>query len=167
MPFLVYHYNYNLLNQVNGGQIVHFSVSNSLIVASRCGQQLCLQPVPRRYPGSPLKPWQYAQLGLPWWCRKIWVYHNENLLSGVSYELVCNSGYYRAGKQAENFTCVSGPTTETNCYRMSISILSLYLFFFCACPCFSFSITSFVYLCYKHTRFGLVVWLGNRESYRV
>ena len=59
------HYNYNLLNQVNGGQIVHFSVSNSLIVASRCGQQLCLQPVRRRYPGSPLKPWQYAQLGLP------------------------------------------------------------------------------------------------------
>ena len=54
-----------LLNQVNGGQIVHFSVSNSLIVASRCGQQLCLQPVPRRYPGSPLKPWQDAQLGLP------------------------------------------------------------------------------------------------------
>ena len=31
-----------LLNQVNGGQIVHFSVSNSLIVASRCGQQLCI-----------------------------------------------------------------------------------------------------------------------------
>ena len=30
-------YNYNLQNQVNGGQIVHFSVSNSLIVASRCG----------------------------------------------------------------------------------------------------------------------------------